>query len=131
MAPILPERAVRTVRIGIAALVTVALAAGVIGGVVASYLPFGAKQVTVQRGVASVGGDGNGTFQADKGGVSAYLPPKVMWTDRSGTSHIGDRPACLTAPGKGYMDAKVEAGYVWARGPEGESYPIVTWIRRL
>lgn len=131
MAPIPPERAVRTVRLGIPALIAIVLAAGVLGGIVGFKLPFGAKSPMVQLGVASVGTDGSGTFQADRGGASALLPAEIAWADRFGTQHSGGRPTCLVTPGDDVVDAKVEAAYIQARGPEGGSYPIVTWIRCL
>src|SRR5262245_16036353 len=131
MTPILPTRAGRSIQIGIPALVAIVLVAGVIGGVIGAYLPLGAKSPTVQRGVASIGADGDGTFQADHGGASAYLPPKVAWSDGSGTEHIGDRPPCLTTRGDETISAKVEAAYIEARNPEGSGYLITTWVRCL
>lgn len=131
MAPILPERTDRKVRIGVPALVVIVLVAGVLGGLIGSYLPFGSKSPTVQRGVASLTPDGSGTFQADHGGASAYLPPEVAWTDGSGTQHMGDRPPCLAARGDEAVSAKVEAAYIEARDPEGGSYLIATWVRCL
>ncbi|GAB3401382.1 hypothetical protein [Flindersiella endophytica] len=131
MAPILPDRAVRTIRIGIPALVAIVLAAGVIGGVIGAYVPFGAKSPMVERGVASMTPSGSGTFQADHGGASAYLPPEVAWTDGSGTQHLGDRPPCLATRGDEAVSAKVEAAYIEARDPEGGSYLIATWVRCL
>jgi hypothetical protein len=129
--PTRPERPRSLLKLGIPALIVIVLAAGVLGGVIGSYLPFGAKSPNVQRGHASVTVNGDGTFQADHGGVSAYLPPAVQWSDGSGTLHDGSRPSCLAAPKGSTANAEVEAGYVWVRGPEGGSYPIVTWVRCL
>jgi hypothetical protein len=110
MTPIQTERARRPVRLSIPVLVAIVLAAGVLGGVIASYLPFGAKSPLVQRGHAAVA---------------------VQWSDGSSAAVHEGRPSCLAAAKGSTANAAVEAGYVWVRGPEGGSYPIVTWIRCL
>lgn len=95
-------------------------------------LPFGAKSPTVQRGHASWTPTG-GTFEADLGSTSAFLPSDVAWTDRSGMFHAGGVPDCLASakpnPASG---ADVEAAYVWVRGTNrGGGGPVVTWLRCL
>lgn len=112
-------------RLNIPALAAIILAAGVAGGVVSSYLPFGAKSMTIERGHAAPG-----TFQSEESSTTAILPDELTWTDRSGMVHVGSRPACLRAPKGAYVEAKVEAGYIEMRGPDGSS-PIVGWIRCL
>ncbi|SDR70375.1 hypothetical protein SAMN04489717_0160 [Actinopolymorpha singaporensis] len=115
--------------IGIAAIVGALL----VGGLVGVKLPVGAKPVTVSRGTAFFRNTDNlGTFQANRGGVSALIPGEVEWTDRSSRRESGSVPSCLRRRGEeAVAQASVEAGYTWLRLPDGGSSLIVGWIRCL
>jgi hypothetical protein len=114
----------------VAALAVGALVAGVLIGM---NLPFGSKRLTVAQGTAYLqDGIGSGTFQADRGGVTALIPSDIPWVDASGRSEVGSVPSCLRASGDGALpQAHVEAGYAHLRSPDGSGVLIVGWIRCL
>ncbi|GAA4981837.1 hypothetical protein [Actinopolymorpha pittospori] len=104
-----------------------------VGVLVGLRLPYGSHPVTVSRGTAYFNHQEHlGTFQADHGGASALIPGEVAWTDRAGRDEVGALPSCLRAPeDESVAEARVEAGYMKPRLPNGESTLIVAWIRCL
>lgn len=109
-----------TLRVGLVVLAVVCLLA--VGALVGLNLPFGAKPLTVAKGTAHLTVSGDGTFQADRGGVSAYIPHE------RGT---GELPSCLRHKEDQAVSAKVEAGYAELRAPDGSGSYVVGWIRCL
>lgn len=106
------------------------LATALIGGVIASNIPFGAKRMTLAYGTAHVLADGHGSFMPE-GGSAILLPAEIPWADKAGNLTHGGRPDCLKGdPEGGAHGIPVEAGYVEAALPDGKgSMRIVAWIR--
>ncbi|GIH69557.1 hypothetical protein Mth01_18100 [Sphaerimonospora thailandensis] len=114
------------------ALVTVV--AALVGGFVATYLPFGTVPLRVAEGQAWLMADGRvGSFQADNGVTTAFSAD-LVWTNANGQTTAGVRPSCLwetQAHAPLSRGAKVEAGYRWVKTPDGVSSPIVAWLKCL
>jgi hypothetical protein len=125
--------ALRNLAVGIPVVVALGVCALVAGVLIGLNLPFGSKPLTVTQGTAAFRHhSGSGTFQADRGGVTALIPSDVPWVDASGRSEVGSAPSCLRASGDAAVaHARVEAGYAWLRGPDGSGVLIVGWIRCL
>ncbi|WP_157544897.1 hypothetical protein [Microtetraspora fusca] len=115
-------------------LALIAVAAALLGGFVATYLPFGTVPLRVAEGQAWLMADGEeGSFQADNG-VTAAFRANMVWTDAGGQTTVGGRPSCLwdaQAHEPRSRGARVEAGYRWVKTPDGISFPIAAWLKCL
>ena len=122
-----------TVAIRVPAAIAVVAAALVAGSLIGVNLPYGSHPLTVTRGMAYYKlAEHSGTFQADRGGVSALIPGEVAWVGRDGTSESGSLADCLRRRGdEAVTQAQVEAGYAHLRHPDGGGSLIVGWIRCL
>lgn len=123
----------QTVVVRLPVAVAVVVGALLVGVLVGLRLPFGSHSVTVSRGTAYFDHQEHlGTFQADHGGASALIPGEIAWTDRAGRDEAGSLPSCLRArKDESVAGARVEAGYLKPRLPDGGSTLIVAWIRCL